>query len=429
MEDDDGPAAPSYCPTSPAYSPAHVPTSTASSGPLDTDNWDNSVERWRNALKELQAEPPLTPPERHFDLDVIVALDVSASMGGVRINAVKLGLCCLLGALRPADRVHLLTFDSEIRDVIGGPLSAAELLPTLPGLLAGIRADGGTRFYDAILACFDVATASRDSGGTDAERMAAGTTSAAPPVSAVVEVTADAASDDASAPASDPTPTSTPAPAAAASVASPKRRTAILTLTDGEDTYSEATEGLVQARIRRPGSDHLMFIAVTVDVNRGMLTRLEPWFVYSHSKRMDVTVKTGRRLVALFAETVLLRMLRDDDASALSLYSRARGAVLRDGCFEPNPLGAGAAPARAMRYAPTSSNYTPTSPNYAPTSPIGGSASDSSSGCEDANVAGRRVRARVASNWNVPAAADDGDDGEIDNNGCHSPAYACYDSE
>ena len=259
--------------------------------------------------------------------------------------------------------------------------------------------------------------------------MAAGTTSAAPPVSAVVEVTADAASDDASAPASDPTATSTPAPAAAASAASPKRRTAILTLTDGEDTSSEATEGLVQARIRRPGSDHLMFIAVTVDVNRGMLTRLEPWFVYSHSKRMDVTVKTGRRLVALFAETVLLRMLRDDEASALSLYSRARGAVLRDGCVEPKPLDAGAAPARAMRYAPTSSNYTPTSPNYAPTSPVGGSASDSSSGCEDANVPGRRVRARVASNWNVAAAADDGDDGEIDNNGCTSPAYACYDSE
>jgi hypothetical protein len=163
-----------------------------------------------------------------------------------------------------------------------------------------------------------------------------------------------------------------------------------------------------------------MFIAVTVDVNRGMLTRLEPWFVYSHSKRMDVTVKTGRRLVALFAETVLLRMLRDDEASALSLYSRARGAVLRDGCVEPKPQDAGTAPARAMRYSPTS-------PNYAPT--VGGSASDSSSGCEDANVPGRRVRARVASNWNVPAAADDGDDGEIDNNGCTSPAYACYDSE
>jgi hypothetical protein len=131
-----------------------------------------------------------------------------------------------------------------------------------------------------------------------------------------------------------------------------------------------------------------------------------------------------------------LRMLRDDEDSALSLYSRARGAVLRDGCVEPKPPDAGAAPARAMRYSPkspiyspTSPIYTPTSPNYAPTSPVGGSASDSSSGWDDANVQGRRVRARVASNWNVPAAADGGDDGEFDNNGCHSPAYACYDSE
>ncbi len=412
-----------------------MPTSTASSGPLDTDNCANSVERWRTALKELQAEPPLTPPERQFDLDVIVALDVSGSMGGVRINAVKLGLCCLLGALRPADRVHLLTFESEIRDVTGGALSAAELLPMLPDLLAGIRAEGGTRFYDAILACFDLATASRDCGGTDAARMASGTTSAAPPVSAVVEVTVTADASDASAPASDPTPPSAPAPAPAASDTSPQRRTVILTLTDGEDTSSDATVGLVQARIRRPGSDHLMFIAVTVDVNRGMLTRLEPWFVYSHSKRMDVTVKTGRRLVALFAETVLLRMLRDNEDSALSLYSRVRGAVLRDGCVEP-PLDAGRAPARATRYAPaspnyapTSPNYAPTSPNYAPTSPVGGSASDSSSGSEDANVPGRRVRARVASNLNVPAPADDGDDGEVDNNGCYSPAYACYDSD
>ena len=147
MKDDDGPATPSYSPTSPAYStspvysPAHVPTSTASSGPLDTDNCANSVERWRNALKELQAEPPLTPPERQFDLDVIVALDVSGSMGGVRINAVKLGLCCLLGALRPADRVHLLTFESEIRDVTGGALSAASVQldgDSMPGGLLGV---------------------------------------------------------------------------------------------------------------------------------------------------------------------------------------------------------------------------------------------------------------------------------------------------
>jgi hypothetical protein len=406
----------------------------AASGPLETDNRDNTVGRWQKALEELQAEPPLAPPQRVFDLDVIVALDVSGSMDGLRITAVKLGLCCLLGALRATDRVRLLTFGSEIRDVTGTAVSATELLPMLPGLLAGIRADGGTRFYDAILACFDLTT-SFGYGGDDSE----GATTATAPMTVGSEVTPDATADVATCTA-DPTVSAAPAATRAPSTAPPARRTVILTLTDGEDSSSEMTVGTVQARVRRPEQDHLMFITVTVDVHRRILTMLEPWFVYSHTKRLDVTVRTGRQLVAVFAEIVLLRMLRDKDDSSVSFYSRVRGPVLRDGCVDP-PLETGA-PAV----------FTPMSPRYSLNPPAcNGSGSDSSSVAEDDNGSGgapsrsrprssrrsaRRVRARVAAEPNVPsplsaALADDGDD-EIDNNGCYSctsPAYACYNSD
>lgn len=110
-----------------------------------------------------------------------------------------------------------------------------------------------------------------------------------------------------------------------------------MTLTDGEDTASDASGEDVRLHLRSPGLDSLMFLAVTVDMGQGVLQMLEPWFIYSHSKRIDVTVKTGRRLVGVFAETVLLRMLRDTEESALSFFSTARGLVLREGCVEPPP--------------------------------------------------------------------------------------------
>lgn len=47
-----------------------------------------------------------------------------------------------------------------------------------------------------------------------------------------------------------------------------------------------------------------MFMTVTVDVDDRIKHTLESWFAYTHSKRIDVTVRTGRRLVAVFAETV-----------------------------------------------------------------------------------------------------------------------------
>jgi hypothetical protein len=128
-------------------------------------------------------------------------------------------------------------------------------------------------------------------------------------------------------------------------------RNIFLALTDGEDTASSANSRAVHRIVRFPQIQNFMFIAVMLDVNVQVLESMSSWFLYTHAKRIDVAMRTGRSLVALFGETVIHRMLRDDDAGAASYYNPARGTVLRAGCVEP-PREAAAPIFRASRGAP-----------------------------------------------------------------------------
>jgi hypothetical protein len=368
------------------------------------------------------------------------AMDVSGSMGGTRINAVKIGLCCLVASLQPTDRVQLLSFGSEIKNLTSdGFVSTSALLPLLPTHLAAMRPEGLTCYYDTILECFRLvrpaavsrtedgqqppqqqppqqqqqpqpctATAEEGAtGGNDEDQAgkpadmdtgsAAPANLAAPAVSEPVGMGGEpAATAAAAAPHTAPntagpasatttatTTTTTEEPSHTPPTPARGRRTVIVTLTDGEDTASNADIEDVRVALRSPGVDGLMFLAVTVDMAGGVLRALEPWFVYSHGKRIDVTVRTGRRLVGVFAETVLLRMLRDTEEAALSFYSIARRAVLREGCAEPAPIArtarmpAGQRSTFAAPIAPNIVQYASTnppfgsitSPAYCPTSP------------------------------------------------------------
>jgi hypothetical protein len=332
---------------------------------LQSDNRENSLGRWQAALDELRAEPPLAAGERSFALNVIVAVDTSGSMDGARLNAVKIGLCCLVSALGAADKVMLLHFDSAIRRLTATPTPAPTLLAALPGLLVGMRADGMTKYYDAVLECMQIAAQSFPQDGTP--------------------------SAEADAPAVAPTAT----------------RTVVVTLTDGEDTASNADIEDVRVVLRSPGVDGLMFLAVTVDMAGGVLRALEPWFVYSHGKRIDVTVRTGRRLVGVFAETVLLRMLRDTEEAALSFYSIARRAVLREGCAEPAP-----ATRRGRVYSDDGADVDAGMLLVAPVQ----------------HLAGGSVRAALDPTSFGDTGGDDGDDDAVAHTRCYSPIFARFDS-
>lgn len=190
---------------------------------LDAENHENTIGRWRTALTELRADTSKNDPHV-FDLNVVIAIDVSGSMTGKRINAVKLGLCCLAASLNPSDTVRLLSFSSAITDLSGGSIATSDFLPMLPALLVAMRAEGSTSFYDAVLRGLDafplapVAPVAPGAPPADAAPVAPG---AADPVGDVAVAAA------------------VPAPGAVPAVR--ERRNVLLTLTDGEDTVGRGS--------------------------------------------------------------------------------------------------------------------------------------------------------------------------------------------
>lgn len=263
---------------------------------LATENVVNTLERWRNVYAQLVEARRLREPNspRAFRVNVLCIIDTSGSMAGKRINALKIALCSLVSELDASDRVALVAFNSVVQDLSGGFLSPTDLGPMLPGLLTGMRAEGSTAFYDAILT---------------------GLVQLGPAVGR---------------------PAGTTGP----------EKTILLCLTDGEDTCSRANIADVVAKLRIPSSiENFQMMTVTVDLEAHVLTTLEPLFVYAHAKRIDVTVRTGRRLIGVFGETVILRIVRDVEEGDFSYFQQARGMILRDGYAEMNPQSGEAPPA------------------------------------------------------------------------------------
>lgn len=253
--------------------------------PLATENVANNLSRWQMAYGELKQTVASrgSVDARDFNINLLCILDTSGSMAGKRLNALKLGLCCLVAELQSNDRVSLVSFNSRVNDLSGGFISPDLLGPMLPGVLTGMKAQDSTAFYDAILASLDMMAH------------------------------------------------------APASVSGLPTRNIVLALTDGEDTCSTRDLPNVIVRLRIPDLENFMFMTVTVDLEEHVLRTLAPAFYYAHCKRIDVTVRTGRRLIGVFGETVILRILRDTDEGDFSFFSRERGMVLREGVHEGVP--------------------------------------------------------------------------------------------
>ena len=84
-------------------------------------------------------------PLEHEPIDVAIALDVSGSVRGARLDHLRAGALALVGQLTPADRATLLTFDHALslgpRDAAGGALEAR---------LRALTPQGRTSLIDAV---------------------------------------------------------------------------------------------------------------------------------------------------------------------------------------------------------------------------------------------------------------------------------------
>jgi Ca-activated chloride channel homolog len=79
---------------------------------------------------------------------VVLVVDSSGSMSGAKIAAVQSTLQTYINSLGPKEEVALIDFDSQVRPPVLADGTAAGRAKGLE-FIAGLRADGGTRLYDA----------------------------------------------------------------------------------------------------------------------------------------------------------------------------------------------------------------------------------------------------------------------------------------
>lgn len=97
----------------------------------------------------------------------------------------------------------------------------------------------------------------------------------------------------------------------------------LLLLTDGEDTSSEAPAETVLRALAAPGVPNFMFVLVAVEMNEREERVFEPWVAMRHCKQLSVSVRTGARLVKIFKEGVMNRVLLSEANSARFLNAPA----------------------------------------------------------------------------------------------------------
>ncbi len=82
--------------------------------------------------------------------DILIVVDVSGSMEGEKLEAVKAGLGTFLSRILPEDRVGLVIFSTESRLVVP-PAPLSDVRIRLDDAIAAMRAQGRTALYDALI--------------------------------------------------------------------------------------------------------------------------------------------------------------------------------------------------------------------------------------------------------------------------------------
>lgn len=98
----------------------------------------------------VRGDPQPAPEETTA---VVLVLDKSASMDGLKIAMAREAGRASLVTLRPTDKIGVIAFDSSFRWVV--PLGPASDIARITALISSISADGGTSIYPALSAGFE----------------------------------------------------------------------------------------------------------------------------------------------------------------------------------------------------------------------------------------------------------------------------------
>lgn len=234
--------------------------------PCDVRNLTSNQERWNAVLTSYNTISIETPIPRtsggKIYLDALI--DVSDSMEGKKLIAVKLGLCSLVSNLQDDDEVNITSFSHARTNITGGFCRVSDLRRSLPDFLVRLRENGSTACYDTI----------KESLGN--LRTHQGTVNAA--------------------------------------VCSPNTedKYVCVCLTDGDDNCSRVNTAYIERYLCRPGVNNFMFVLVAVDMLPRQEEKFRRWFDLRHCKQVSVNVHSGATLSSVLGETLLSRVLSSE---------------------------------------------------------------------------------------------------------------------
>ena len=221
----------------------------------------DTIQRWRDALdyysSQVQAIPASAITRTTGRVYFSCVIDVSGSMEGTKLNAVKMGLCAIVASLDVDDMINITSFSDRIRPVTAGFVTILEARRLLPELLVLVEASGSTSMYDAT--CQGIMDLREKSDRTIEE--------------------------------------------------CDGRKYVLVVLTDGEDSSSRRNPEIVRRYLEGPGFDRFMYVLIAVEMQPRQEAAFESWVAMRHCKQMSVSVRTGARLVQIFKESLIDRVL------------------------------------------------------------------------------------------------------------------------
>ncbi len=115
-------------------------------------------------IVQLGLNTPINPATlQRPPLDLVLAIDVSGSMAGVPISAVRSGLSAMLPHLDAGDRVTIVAYDDEA-EIVATDLDAVADVVALDQVITRLEPGGATNIYDGLFVAFDHAAAQREPG-------------------------------------------------------------------------------------------------------------------------------------------------------------------------------------------------------------------------------------------------------------------------
>lgn len=109
----------------------------------------------------LLVQPPLKVPQEYIvPKDVIIVLDQSGSMQGVKWDQARDAATYVLENLNPDDRFNVVVFSTGVR-VYSDQIEDASLADDAVDWIRGLRAEGGTNINESMLTALDMAHAER----------------------------------------------------------------------------------------------------------------------------------------------------------------------------------------------------------------------------------------------------------------------------